>query len=167
MAGDVLAVTGHRPDKLGGFGLATRARVLRLAMDSLVRIQPSRVISGMALGWDQAIAEAAIHLHIPLWAAVPFEGQECMWPAKAQANYRYVLSRSERVVVSSTGGFSNRKMQLRNEWMVRHCTRLLALWNGTPGGTANCLSFAAGLLQADQIENVWTQFAAAAREDST
>jgi uncharacterized phage-like protein YoqJ len=33
-------------------------------------------------------------------------------------------------------------MQIRNEWMVDRCDLLIAVWNGTPGGTANCVAYA-------------------------
>jgi uncharacterized phage-like protein YoqJ len=33
-------------------------------------------------------------------------------------------------------------MQDRNKWMVDHCDALVAIWNGTSGGTANCVKYA-------------------------
>jgi hypothetical protein len=36
-------------------------------------VEPTHVISDMALGWDLAIAIAMLKLNIPLIAAVPFE----------------------------------------------------------------------------------------------
>ena len=41
----------------------------------------------------------------------------------------------------SNGPYTSAAMQVRNEWMADHCDVLLALWNGTPGGTANCLRY--------------------------
>ena len=34
------------------------------------------------------------------------------------------------------------KMQKRNEFMVDNCDILIALWNGTSGGTKNCINYA-------------------------
>ena len=34
------------------------------------------------------------------------------------------------------------KMQTRNEWMVNHCDKLIAVWNGSDGGTGNCVNYA-------------------------
>jgi uncharacterized phage-like protein YoqJ len=33
-------------------------------------------------------------------------------------------------------------MQKRNEYMVDKCDKLLAVWNGTTGGTHNCIKYA-------------------------
>ena len=49
-------------------------------MDYLERARPDAVISGMALGWDQAVARATADLGIPWVAAITFEGQESKWP---------------------------------------------------------------------------------------
>ena len=32
--------------------------------------------------------------------------------------------------------------QQRNEWMVDHSSRLIAIYNGTPGGTRNTIEYA-------------------------
>jgi uncharacterized phage-like protein YoqJ len=42
----------------------------------------------------------------------------------------------------SPGGFTSYAMQIRNEWMVDHCDLLVALWDGSPGGTGNCIRYA-------------------------
>ena len=36
-------------------------------------------------------------------------------------------------------------MQERNEWMVNNCDVLIAVWDGTSGGTANCVKYAESL----------------------
>jgi hypothetical protein len=38
-------------------------------------VEPTHVISDMALGWNMAVAIAMLKLNIPLIVAVPFEGQ--------------------------------------------------------------------------------------------
>ena len=40
------------------------------------------------------------------------------------------------------GGYAGYKLQKRNEWMVDHCDILIAVWDGTSGGTANCVNYA-------------------------
>ena len=56
-----VAGTGHRPNKLGGYDDDIYQRLVTLAMTYLEETRPKRVISGMALGWDQALAEAAVN----------------------------------------------------------------------------------------------------------
>lgn len=50
----IICATGHRPNKLGGYGRDVYARLVKLAYDYLAVQKPDAVISGMALGWDQA-----------------------------------------------------------------------------------------------------------------
>ncbi|WP_188052008.1 hypothetical protein [Azospirillum sp. Sh1] len=47
-------------------------------------------------------------------------------------------------------------MNTRNEWMVDHSDRLLALWDGSQGGTANCVRYARGL--GRPIDNLWSEW---------
>ena len=54
----VFAATGHRPNKLGGYAPKIAADLVKLATIFLNLRKPNKVISGMALGWDQAWAEA-------------------------------------------------------------------------------------------------------------
>jgi uncharacterized phage-like protein YoqJ len=149
----VIAGTGHRPPKLGGYGRDVQLRLRQLAVDALHRLQPETVISGMALGWDQALANAALDLGIPLVAYIPFEGQELAWPNQSQKVYRALLDEAYHVEVVSSGGYSARKMQQRNIAMVNTCDLLLALWNGSPGGTKNCIFYARRI--GKKIENLW------------
>ena len=149
----ILAGTGHRPDKLGGYGVDVSTRLVDLARAALMKYRPDEVVSGMALGWDTALALAAIELGIPLAAAVPFEGQERKWRPEQQRLFQAILARASTVVVVSPGGYAVWKMQVRNEWMVDRATGVLALWNGSAGGTGNCIEYA----RARQVEivNLW------------
>lgn len=152
----ILAATGHRPDKLGGFTPAVRMQLLKVAMAHLELRRPAAVISGMALGWDQAWAMAAATLNIPFIAAVPFAGQEAVWPAGSQDTYRVLLGLASEVVTVSQGGYTARKMQRRNEWMVDRADGIVALWDGTFGGTHNCLLYAEK--KAKPVRNLWSRY---------
>lgn len=158
----VLAATGHRPDKLGGYAPDVLERLTDLARASLVELNPDEVIVGMALGWDTAVALAAIDLAIPFIAAVPFAGQERMWPKESQDRFHSILKQAKEVVIVSPGGYSPWKMQVRNEWMVDRCTKLLSLWNGTMGGTKNCVDYA--LRNGKPTVNVWSSWETYARD---
>ena len=153
----VVAGTGHRPNKLGGYGVAAERRVFTTALRSLEHLKPERVISGMALGWDQALARAAVELGIPFVAAVPFEGQERMWPEPSQRRFRELLAQAAETVIVSPGSYSANAMQVRNIWMVGRCDRVLALWNGSTGGTHNCITYAARV--GKPFVNAWKLFA--------
>jgi len=142
----VVAVTGHRPDKLGG----RKAEVLHELRGHLVRLklQYGKVllITGMALGVDQWAAEAASCLDIPFVAAVPFAGQEKCWPDVDQVAWLDLLHKAAAVVVTAQGVEpSNYReaaeaYQRRNTWMVEHADEVLAVWDGSKGGTAHAVS---------------------------
>lgn len=138
----IIAGTGHRPNKLGGYGQAATFRLYNTAVGVLEDLQPTKVISGMALGWDQALALAALNNEVPYIAAVPFMGQESVWPAQSQEQFRHLIKHAEELVVVCTGAYAGWKMQKRNQWMVDHCDKVIALWDGTAGGTANCVRYA-------------------------
>jgi uncharacterized phage-like protein YoqJ len=140
----IVAFTGHRPDKLGGYKLPnpTYLHVCQQIDKTLRDLKPDKVISGMALGIDQWAAHIAYKLKIPFLAAIPFEGQEKAWPIKSQLTFHLLLKLAAEKVIVSPGGYSAAKMQVRNEWMVDHCDKLIAVWDGTPGGTGNCVNYA-------------------------
>jgi uncharacterized phage-like protein YoqJ len=138
----IIAGTGHRPEKLGGYGLPARRRLYTLACNVLGAHRPALVVSGVAQGWDMALAAAAISMGFPLQAAVPFEGQESRWPEDTQARYRAILERATDVVIVSPGGYKPSKFQARDEWMVEACDELFAVWDGSASGTKNTLDYA-------------------------
>lgn len=141
--GLTVAGTGHRPEKLGGYETWAYNALVVTAMTVLHSLKPGKVISGMALGWDQALAEAALRMGVPFTAAIPFKGQESRWPKESQERYRWLLGKADEVVDTSEGQpYHPRLMQVRNEWMVDNCDLLVALFDGTPGGTANCVKYA-------------------------
>lgn len=141
-----IAGTGHRPDKLGGYNNEAFLKLVDIAelgiLEYVYGKEQIKVISGMALGWDQALAQATINLGYHLTAAVPFKGQELAWQPKNQAYYNRILGLCDEVVYVSEPGFTAAKMQKRNEWMVDRCDILLAMWDGSDGGTANCIRYA-------------------------
>lgn len=137
-----VAGTGHRPDKLGGYTNEAFLKLVNIAIEWLKENKPDKVISGMAMGWDQALALASVRLNIPLICAVPFKGQEREWSSSVQKFYFKLLNKASEVIYVSSSGYSAKKMQTRNEWMVNNCDIILAMWDESSGGTANCIEYA-------------------------
>lgn len=150
-------VTGHRPDKLGGYDSAIQSRLVDFAAEWLDKIwekeERAGVITGMALGWDMAVAMAADKLNLPYIAAVPFEGQHRQWPLSSQNLYERLLVNSTRQIEVFPPGYTAKKLLGRNSWMVDHSSGVLALWNGTRGGTQNCVDYAKR--RRVPVLNVW------------
>lgn len=171
----VVAGTGHRPQKLNprdendrNFGFTPEARqaLLDVCHDALSRIQEEHpeqkitVITGMAQGYDQALALAALEANMHVVAALPHEGQEKVWRGDAQREYHAILGRIREsggeVHTVSAGGYNPAKMQARNEWMVDRAGTVLALHGGRPGGTANCVDYARE--KGREILNIWREY---------
>lgn len=165
-----IAGTGHRPNRLGGY--AVQPRLTDLARAALERYQPQRVASGMALGWDQALAQAALDLGIPLIALVPFDGFDRRWPTQAQRALHTLLERAtERHVITTTpvGSYREaaRALHLRNDALLDAAQSdahglLLALWNGAQdGGTYGAIVKARK--RGVRIVNLWRSWRAYAQ----
>ncbi len=150
--------TGHRPEKLGRYGSLTSIKLYDFARRYLETYRPDRFISGMALGWDTACARACVSLGIPFIAAIPFVGQESQWPESSRRIYADLLACAERIETVSLGGFNAKAMQRRNEWMVDLADGVLALWDGSSGGTCNCVKYAQRV--GKPMTNLWDYWTA-------
>jgi len=149
-----IAITGHRPNKLGNdYELKSeliqkiRAKIQNIVdwhiMDKLPSEEEVILISGMALGIDTLFAEIAIDWQLPLICAIPCLGQEKRWPNRSQNRYKKILSYSKAKHIFVTNkDYSPEVMQKRNIWMVDNCDLLIAVFDGSPGGTANCVNYA-------------------------
>jgi uncharacterized phage-like protein YoqJ len=145
--GPVIAITGHRPDKLGSeydYNGPTSTKIFRSLVDFIHTYKPRLTISGMALGIDQLWAMASIYCERPFIAAIPFEGQELAWPNSSKQIYNDLLNDDDcqQKVYVCDPGYAAYKMQKRNEWMVNKCDILLSIFDGSDGGTKNCCKFA-------------------------
>lgn len=151
----IICGTGHRPGTLGGYGDDIYRRLVDLASAALGKYQPVRVISGMALGWDQALAEASINLGIETIGAIPCLGQESRWPQKSQDKYFSLVDRLSRCEILSER-YNSSVMQARNVWMVDRSNMVLALYSGVMGGTHNCVVYAQA--KGVKVVNLWSSW---------
>lgn len=149
----VVSITGHRPKRLDLPYDYTkwqwepiRAQI-ELALETL---RADRLITGMALGVDQLAAEVASRNGVPFIAAIPFEGYEARWPAVAKERYEALLDIAESQIIVSEGGYSPQKLFVRNEWMLKHSTETIAVWDGKQGGGT-----AATVKSARRTRDVW------------
>ena len=93
-------------------------------------------------------------LSIPFIAAVPFEGQHSLWPDADEKRYFRLLDLAKRVeIVSGIHVPVSKAMQVRNEWMVDRADRIMALWDGSFGGTHNCVTYASK--RNVHVDNLW------------
>lgn len=140
----IIAVTGHRPNKLWGYNYEVPQYIsLKNKMQEILEEQkPEYIISGMAIGVDTVFAIAGLQLEIPLECAIPCLNQEQMWSEEAKKLYHKILDRAWKITYVSKEPYAAWLMQKRNEYMVDNCDLLIAVWDGTAGGTANCVKYA-------------------------
>ena len=150
--GKVLCFTGHRPNKLFGYDLYAKGNIAickklyELCERAIVNAGVDTFITGMALGIDQWAALVILKLkkkypNIKLVAAVPCRSQSSVWSEAQQQTYQYILEKCDKVAVLSER-YTPSCMQERNKWMVDHSDFVLAVWDGTKGGTRNCIAYA-------------------------
>lgn len=147
--------SGHRPDKLpSGYreeetALSPLRRALALAIDEAVADGYTTFLCGMAQGADRLAAENILQRRrlgapLRLVAALPCPQQDARWPRRRQELYRRLLEQippQDRFVACDR--YTPYCMNGRNLWMVEHATRLIAVFDGSPGGTANTVRHAA------------------------
>lgn len=137
--------TGHRPEKLH-----RSERKIRIELENEIRkaIQCGYVtfITGMARGVDIWAAEIVLQLkkeHYPihLICACPYPGFEEAWSAEWRNRYYAVLGKAD-LIRHISPQYSRECFQIRNEWMVNHSSRVIAVFNGQPGGTKKTIYYA-------------------------
>lgn len=93
---------------------------------------------------DSHAARFALDNKIPLWLVLPFPAKIlcARWPSGDARDllFRSVKDCARLSVVSPV--FSMASYQRRNEFMVDAADVLAAFWDGSKGGTANCVGYA-------------------------
>jgi uncharacterized phage-like protein YoqJ len=164
----ILAVTGHRPPRLGGYRLpnAVFEAVMRSLDEQLLRLQPTAVYTGMALGVDQWAADLCAFNDIPYDAILPFEGYEAKWPSESQRVYNQLLeqARNRRFLAPRPpeGANVDGLIRMRNRYLVREADALLAVYNRDPRtGTGKTVDFALSMHKpvyfAEIRPDLWAQ----------
>lgn len=131
--------TGHRQITEKGL----ESKIERYIIDNDVHY----VITGMALGFDQILANAAISLKdsgydIHIEAAIPCENQTAKWSMSDKLKYHQILNKCDKITYVAKE-YTATCMQDRNEYMVNNSDVVLAYYDGRDfGGTKNCIRYA-------------------------
>lgn len=101
----------------------------------------------MALGVDTVFALAVLELKdegydIKLHCAIPCKNHSCKWIKESIDQYNDILSKADTVKLVSDEEYKSWLMQKRNEYMVDLADKVIVVWDGTKGGTANCVRYA-------------------------
>lgn len=124
--------TGHRPEKLQRSEKEIRAD-LEYEIRKAVRDGLNVFISGMARGVDIAAAEIVLQLReegypVRLICASSYPGFENNWSIVWQTRYGAVIAKAD-LVRYIRPQYSKGCFQIRNEWLVNHSARVIAVFN--------------------------------------
>ena len=144
--------TGHRPEKLPWRDNEEDPRALELKetlfdlVEALYQSGITHFICGMARGADFYFCEAVIklreeHPEITLEAAIPCEEQSANWPERDRNRYFHLVSQCDYETLIQPH-YEPGCMKKRNYYMVDHSAVLIAVYDGTLGGTMQTLSYA-------------------------
>ncbi|MPM65437.1 hypothetical protein SDC9_112333 [bioreactor metagenome] len=102
-------------------------------------------ITGMALGIDQIAAEQTLsikrsHPNIRLICALPCEKQYSKWTYEQEARFRAILSKADDSKILQVN-YSPDCMHKRNKYMVDNSDFVLAVWDGSSGGTSQTVRY--------------------------
>ena len=103
-------------------------------------------ICGMARGVDIVAAEIILKMkkgnsNLRLICALPHPDFEKRWSKDWQQRYNAILSQAD-YIKTVCDAFSYGAYQRRNEWMVNHSDRVIAVYSGEAGGTRNTIDYA-------------------------
>ena len=144
--------TGHRPEKLPwGYDerdprcLALKARLDR-AVEEAWEKWMRHFICGMAQGADFYFCEAALALRarrpgVTVEAAIPCEEQAARWPEADRERYFRLVEQCDYETMVQRH-YDRGCMLRRNRYMVDRSAMLIAVYDGTLGGTMYTLQYA-------------------------
>ena len=144
--------TGHRPEKLpwgrneaDSRCLDLKAR-LRDAVDAAYDEGMRHFICGMARGCDFYFAEAVLQLRerkpeITLEAAIPCASQSSRWAAAERERWERLVAQCDLETLVQEN-YTPDCMLRRNRYMVDHSALVIAVYDGTFGGTFRTLEYA-------------------------
>lgn len=145
--------TGHRPSKfLFGYDedhpdCKKLKKTLAIEIESLICEGYHTFQSGLAEGTDTYCAEIVLELkkqypHVTLLAAIPCYNQEKRWSQFSQKRYHKILDCCDIVHYVTCGDYTNYCMHERNKYLVETSDAILAVYDGSAGGTRNTISYA-------------------------
>lgn len=154
-----VSFTGHRPNKIGGYENEipeqvekTKNWIEETTRKIIEKFDDIHFISGGAQGVDLWAAEIVLqhkeeykNKNITLTMAIPCPQFGEKWPIETRNILNYYNSVADRQIYVRSSYTGPIVLQIRNEWMVNRSDIVLAVWDGSAGGTRNCFVYAKDL----------------------
>ena len=137
--------TGHRPQKLcrpvDDIKVDLENAILTAINDGYTTF-----ITGMAYGTDIWAGNIVVRLKdrfpdLKLIAAVPFPEFSEKWDDEWKDRYNRLIERADLVKIIAPE-YNDAAYQARNQWMVDHSSKVIAVYDGSAGGTRNTIQYA-------------------------
>jgi uncharacterized phage-like protein YoqJ len=132
-----VGISGHRPEKIPSEDW------VRSALRECYQVTRASVIyQGMASGVDLWSAREAWAMKIPYVCARPWSGHKPRIADRTEYS-KTLLHASSVVDVSIFQDYPGAWIYFkRNQWIVDSVEALIAVWDGSSGGTAGCVEYA-------------------------
>ena len=134
-----LVVTGHKPPELGGYDpnpVTDRVKAKLAALLGAERqLHPDVVVlTGLGLGAEQLVAEAADAAGVPYVAVLPYPDPDSQWPAASRRRFADLLARSRDTVVLQQMKPDSRQqagaaLRRRDAWLARTGDEAVVVWD--------------------------------------
>ena len=152
MREETCCFTGHRPEKLPWSNNESDARCLKLkarlrdAVEIAYAEGKRHFICGMARGCDFYFAEIVLSLRsrfpdVTLEAAIPCTVQSASWSAFHRERWQRLVASCDRETVLQEK-YTPDCMHRRNRYMVDNSSLVIAVYDGSNGGTRRTLEYA-------------------------
>lgn len=147
--------TGHRPNKFifkydeESPDCKKLKKLLKESIEEAINKGYKHFISGMALGVDTWAAEIVLELkevypNITFEAAIPCISQDSRWINESKERYRKILERADVITQVTNQTFKENPscMLIRNIYMINNSNLIIAVFDGTSGGTKHAFDYA-------------------------
>jgi hypothetical protein len=150
-----MIITGiaHTPARLHERTYLPSNELVYLASKALREFNATSLNTSLSLGWDQALAKAALELKIPYSVAIPYPGRDRVLKRDAQVIYYDLLAHAAEVTQVSED-YCDSAMLEAHMWRVDHSDYVLALWDYE--FTGDCFRVIDYALNSDKpVANLW------------
>ncbi len=145
--------TGHRAQKLAWGSNEADPRCVKMKENlkkeivEAIRNGYVNFLCGLALGFDIICAEMVLSLkkefpHIKLIGAIPCRTQASHWNHANRQRYENVVAKLDAARCIYDGYIGSQCMTERNFYMVDNSSLVIALYNGSSGGTKTTINYA-------------------------